>query len=97
MPGTFKKQMLVLTTSLLMTNASKKATLKCIPCIYYLVQFRKNKVNNLLVLIDWRSEINAMLPAYTKKLGFQIWKTNIKAQKIDGPILEIFEIVIVSF
>ena len=62
-----------------MTGTGKKAILKCLLYIYYLVQFWKNKVNNVVVLINLKSEINAILPAYAKKLGFQIWKTNVKA------------------
>lgn len=38
-----------------------------------------------------------MLLAYTQKLGFQIWTTNIGTQKIDESTLKIFEMVIASF
>ena len=38
-----------------------------------------------------------MNPGYTKKLGLKIWKTNIKAQKIDSSALKIFEMVIANF
>ena len=34
---------------------------------------------------------------YIQKLGFKIWKINIKAQKIDDFILKTFEIVIANF
>ena len=34
---------------------------------------------------------------YIKKLKFKVWKTNIKDQKIDGLILEIFRIVIIDY
>lgn len=43
------------------------------------------------------SKVNVMSPAYAERLGFQTWKTNIRAQKIDGSILETFTIVIVDF
>ena len=35
-----------------------------------------------------------MIPAYAKKLGFQLQKTNIGAQKIDGSTLKTYGIVI---
>ena len=35
-----------------------------------------------------------MNPDFVQKLGFKVWKTNIKAQKIDGSILKIFIMVI---
>ena len=36
-----------------------------------------------------------MTLAYAKQLSFQIWKTNVKAQKIYGSSLETYKIVIV--
>ena len=38
-----------------------------------------------------------MSPAYTKKIGLKIRKTNIRAQKIDGSALEAFVMVITDF
>ena len=38
-----------------------------------------------------------MNPNIARKLGFKIWKTNIRAQKIDGSALETFEMVIADF
>ena len=38
-----------------------------------------------------------MNPNYTQKLRFKIQRTNIRAQKIDGSTLEIFEMVIADF
>ena len=35
--------------------------------------------------------------AFTQKLGFYIWKTNVGAQKIDGSAFRTFGIVIVDF
>lgn len=65
-------------------------------CIHYLVQFWKNQTE-VQVLIDSKNEVNAMTLAYISKLGLKIWATNIKAQKIDGFTLSIFEIVCASF
>lgn len=68
--------------------------LKRVLCIYYLVQFKKDQTK-VWALIDFGSEVNAMTPAYTKKLGFQNRKTNIQAQKINKPSLATYRIVIV--
>ena len=64
------------------------------PYIHYLVQFQEEQVRALL---DSGSEVNAMNPDYTRKLGLKIQRTNIGAQKIDGPALETFGIVIADF
>ena len=38
-----------------------------------------------------------MTPAYTTKLGLWVWKTDVRAQKIDGSSLRIFGMVIAGF
>ena len=43
------------------------------------------------------SEVNAMNPAYAKKLGLRVKQTDLGAQKIDGSHLDIFGIVIAGF
>lgn len=62
--------------------------------IYYLIQFKKNKIQ---APINSNSKINAMIPAYSSKLNLKIYCINIKAQKIDGSIFEIFKIFLASF
>lgn len=54
-----------------MTDVDKKATLKCVTCIHYLVQLKNDK-GNIQALIGSDSKINALSPAYIKKLGLQI-------------------------
>ena len=68
-----------------------------VPCIYYPVQFRKNKGAIIRGLIDLGSKVNAMTPAYAKELGLQVRKTDVGSQKIDGSLLQTFEIIIVGF
>ena len=84
-----------------MTEASKEAqeviVLDQVPCIHYLVQFRKNNGATIQALIDSGSEVNAITPAYAKQLGLQVQKTDVKAQKIDGSSLRTFGIVIAGF
>lgn len=43
------------------------------------------------------SEVNIMTPVYAKKLGFQIIKGNVGAQKIDVSILDTYKMVITNF
>ena len=38
-----------------------------------------------------------MNPDFVLKLGFKIWKTNVKAQKIDGSTLKTFGMIIADF
>ena len=61
------------------------------------MQFRKDKGTTICALINSGSEVNAMTPAYAKKLGLRIWKTDVGAQKIDGSSLDTFKMVIASF
>ena len=70
-----KKLVPVLTTSTLVTEASKKAQeviLDKVPCIHYLVQFQKDKKATIQALINLNSKANKMTPAYAKQLGLQI-------------------------
>lgn len=76
------------------TNGGEKVIVR-VPCIYYLVQFQKQK--QVKALLDNGSEVNAMNPNFAWKLGLYIQKINIRAQKIDGSIFETFEIVIANF
>ena len=80
-------------TSALVTEASKEAQkiiLDWEPCIYYPVQFRKDKKATIRALIDLDSKVNAMTPAYAKQLGLHVQKTDVGAQKIDGSLLRTF-------
>ena len=62
--------------------------------IHYSVQFQEEQIRALL---DNDSEVNAMSPAYAKRLSLKTQKTNVRAQKIDGSALEIFGMVIADF
>ena len=96
-----KKLVLVLATSALVTGASKgapKVVLDRVLCIYYPVQFWKNKKKaTIQALIDFGSEVNAMIPAYAKQLGLRTRKTDVEAQKIDGSLLLTYAMVIAAF
>ena len=87
-------------TSASVINANKKAqkviVLDRVPCIYYSVQFQKDKAT-IQALINSGSKFNAITPAYAKQLGLQTQKTDVKAQKIDKSSLNTFGMVIASF
>ena len=53
-----------------MTGAREEA-LECVPCIYYPVQFKKDKTQ-MQALVDLGSEVNAMYPFFAKQLGLPI-------------------------
>ena len=78
------------------TQKRKEVILYWVSCIHYPVQFRKDK-ETIRALIDFGSEVNAMIPAYAKKLGLQTWRTDVKAQKIDKSSLDTFGMVIAGF
>ena len=81
-----------------MTKTSKEnhVTLKRVPCINYPLCFQKNTVG-IRTLVDSGSEVNAIILTYAAKLGLKVWKTNIRAQKIDGSTLDTFEMVLPDF
>lgn len=70
--------------------------LKHMSCIYYMVDFKKDQVKTQ-ALIDSRSEVNAITPAYISKFGVKICYIDDGAQKIDHLTFETFEIFLTSF
>ena len=78
------------------TDGGEEVVLEMVPCIHYPVRFQENQ-EQIRALLDNGSEVNAMSPAYAKRLGLKTWKTNVGAQKIDGSALEIFGMVIADF
>ena len=86
--------MAVLTSSVSKTDGNEKVVR--VPCIYYPVCFQEDQ-EQVRALFDSGSKVNAMSPAYAKKLSFKTRKTNIRAQKINGSALETFGMVIANF
>ena len=70
-------------------EAQKVKVLDRFPCIFYPMQFRKDKSKNVLTLLDFESEVNAMTPSYSAQLGLKVQNTNIGAQKINWSLLAI--------
>ena len=59
----------------MLVNIGIEKALEQISCICYLVMFNNIKIWALLDLIN---KINIMIPVFTNKLSFSIWKINIK-------------------
>ncbi len=91
-----QKQIVVLTTSILTTEASEKTFLERVSCIWYSVWLQKDQ-DNLKALIDLDSKDNAMHSVYTTKLGLRVRKTNFGVQKIDWYCSKTFSMVIANF
>lgn len=71
--------------------------LEKIQCIYYLFYIQKDKESNVQALINLGSKVNAMILAYTNKLGLKIYSTIVGAQKKDGSLFQTFKIILASF
>ena len=91
-----KKLVSVLANFLSLNETNKKVTLERVPYIHYLLRFRKDTAG-VRALVDLGSEVNAMTPVYSAKLGLQVRKTDIGAQKIDGFTLKTFGMVLADF
>ena len=96
MSQTYKKLASVLATSVPVTETSGKEVDVRVSYIYYLIRFQEDQ-EQVRALLNSGSEVNAMSPAYAKRLGLKTRKTNVRAQKIDGSALETFGMVIADF
>ena len=79
------------------TEALKIRILDKVPCICYPIQFYKDKNKDVLALLNFESEVNALTLAYAAHLGLKVRVTNIGAQKINGSPLAIYGMVIATF
>ena len=91
-----KKLVSVSATSTLTIGAREEA-LERVPCIHYPVQFKDTDKAPVQALIDSRNEVNAVHPSFVKQLGLSIRPTNVRAQKIDGTILNTHGMVVAAF
>ena len=60
------------------------------------MRFQKDK-NFVWALIDFASKANAMTPTYAAVLGFKVYLSAVRAQKIDGFSFKNFDKVIANF
>ena len=80
----------------IVANKEADIALERVLCINYPLSFQKNTAD-VRGLINSGRKINAMTPTFAAKLGFKVCSTDIKAQKIDGSSLKIFDIALASF
>ncbi len=85
--------MVVLATSMSITDKKTEEELERVPCIRYLVTFK----DQTEALLDSKSEVNAMSQVFVQPLGLKICKTNVEAQKIDCTTLETYGMVVSTF
>ena len=64
--------------------------------IRYPITFRKKSMP-MSTFLDSGSEVNAIYPTFAQELGLPITTTDVKAQKIDGTILDTFGMTVVVF
>ncbi len=76
-----------------MTDKKTEEKLERVPYIWYPVTFK----DQTEALLDSGSEVNAMSLAFAQQLGLKIRNPNVRAQKIDGTILETYEIIVSTF
>ena len=91
-----KKLVSVLATSTSTTDARNEA-LECVFFIYYPVQFKDKNEAQVQVLVNSRSEVNAIHPTFAKQLGLSIRTIDVGAQKIVGTMLDTHGMVIAAF
>ena len=83
-----------------MIDGGKKVVVR-VSYIYYPIRFQENQgqegQKQIRALLNSSNKVNAISPAYIKKLGLKTQKTNIRAQKIDCSALDTFGMVIANF
>ena len=94
-----KKLVLVPATFMSMTGARKEAlVLEYILYIHYPVQFKKDvNKTQIQALINSGNKFNTIHPTFVKELGLPIKPTEFEVQKIDGTMLDIYEIIVAVF
>ena len=80
-----------------MTIDAREKALKYVFCIYYPIQFKSANEIQVQVLVDLKSEINAIYLTFVKKPGLSIRSLKIETQKIDGTILDTYSMVVTVF
>ncbi len=88
-----KKLVAVSATSTSMTDKKMEEELEWISCIRYLVTFK----SQTKTLLDWENKVNAMSQPFVQQLDLKIYKTNVRALKINGITLETYGMVVSTF
>ena len=66
-------------------------------CIFYPMQFKKDKDKDILSLIDFGNKLNTMTLSYIAKIGLKKQKTNVDVQNFDNFSLKTYGIVVDAF
>ena len=77
-------------------SKGESPTLAEVPCIWYPITLRKKFVS-MSALFNLDSEVNVIHPIFAWELGLPIRYTDIGAQKIDGTMLDTYEMVVTAF
>ena len=77
-------------------SEGKYPNLARVPCIWYPITFQKNSMS-VLAFFNSGSEVNTIYPTLALELGLLIRPTDIGAQKINGIMLDIYEMVVTVF
>lgn len=87
--------MAVSAASTLMTEkkTEEKEELERILYVQYSVSFK----NQTKTLLNSGNKVNVISQAFASQLGLKIWKTNVRAQRIDSTTLETYGIVVSTF
>ena len=85
---------LEITTGASEDDKNPKANLAQVLCIQYHIVFWKKSV---LTLLDLDNKINAIYLIFIKKLRVSVRPKNVKAQKINSIILDIYKMVVTAF
>ena len=94
-----KKLVSILATSTSMIDTKEEAlVLEYVLCIQESGSIQEERTWDLgQALIDSRNKVSNIILAYASKLSLKVYPINVRAQKIDGSILKIFEMVLASF
>ena len=76
-------------------SKSEYPNLARVPCIGYSITFRKKSVS-MSTLFDLGSKVNTIHPTPAWKLGLSVRPTDIRAQKINGTMLDTFGMVVTA-
>ena len=107
-PKKSQKLASVLTISMTVTENSEWAIVNAkeieqVTCIQYSITFPGGVTQNdstldpVSALFDSGSKVNAMHPAFAKRLSLVVQTTNVGVQKINGTTLEIYGMVVAAF
>lgn len=94
---TSKKPTLILTTSLLIAEASIENTLLALDWVSYILYPIWFKNDEVWAFINSNNKVNIMTLIYAAKLDLKVRYIDVEAQKINSCIFETFRMVLANF